>query len=192
MNKPLGRLSILLVALLAVAGPTRASFAPFVDQATGFGAIAAGILDIRVSDQDEPFSQNLMSHTWVLTNAYPGDPADCESIQLQNAGNRSGSSLSIGIDNSGDGGDLLAAEVLFVSVSLGATNLLPAIVDSDGRPGISVLDFENQGGLAGLPGLLANGGNSRSFGACLQLSPAAPETVMGRTWLGTFSFSLQQ
>ena len=192
MKTPLARLTLLLAVTLVFASPARSTFAPFIDTATGVGTLAAGILDLKVSDQDEPFKQNLATHTWVLTNAFPGDPAICKSIQLKNDGNRDGSLLSVDIDNTGSGGDPMAAEVLFESVLLDATNLLPMIADSDGRPGISVLDFENQGGVSGLDGLFANGGNSHSFGGCLKLSSAAPESIMGQTWLGTFSFTLHQ
>ena len=192
MKTPLARLLLLLVLALAVASPARSTFAPFLDTASGVGTIAVGILDLNVSDQDEPFKQNLATHTWVLTNAYPGDPALCKSIQLKNDGNRDGSSLSVDIDNTGSGGDPMAAEVLFASVLLDATNLLPSIANTDGRPGISVLDLENQSGISGLDGLFANGGNSHSFGACLELSAVAPESVMGQTWLGTFTFVLHQ
>lgn len=164
------------------------TIAAFTDVGTVTGAVAAGTMNLLLSDDDEPFQNDLGTHTWVLTNALPGGPAVCETVQLINQGSVAGSSISVEVVNSGTGGSPMAQEILFQSLSVGLTDYLGFVNEfADGIPGKSVRDLELQGGISGLPGLFANGGNTRSFGACLKFDADAPNNLQGKTWLGTFT-----
>lgn len=179
--------------MLGVGTLPHGTFASFTDVGTATGAVAAGTLNLLLSDQDEPFTESLGTHTWLLTNALPGGPAVCESVQLINQGNVAGSSFSVQVINTGSGGTAMSQEILFQSLAVGLTDILPLVNEfADGVPGKSVRDLEVQGGIASLPGLFANGGNTRSFGACIKFDADAPNSLQGKNWLGTFTFTLNQ
>ncbi len=189
-----------LVALIlglgwAIALP--GTIAPFIDVATGTGTLAAGIIDLQVSDANEDFTDNLVTHTWVLTDALPGDPATCGNVTLKNFGNRAGTSVSISVVNTGSGGPALAREVIITSLSYDGFSILGSVNGAgDGHADQSVRDLELQGGISGLSGLdppppFGTDG-TKSFHMCLQLHADSPDALQGLTWLGTFSFTLQQ
>ena len=87
-----------------------------------------------------------------------------------------------------------------------ASNVIATLMTYTGSPGVlsqitptgdgnglsvSMRDFELDP-LSALLGLNANSVGTRSFTLCLQLAADAPDSLMGLTWLGTFTFTLHQ
>jgi len=177
------------------------TIAPFTDDASASSEISAGTIDLRVSDANEDFTDALVSHTWELKNALPGDPPVCGDVTLKNFGNRDASSVSISITNSGTGGVAMASEIIATTMTYGAGNDLLPLIDGglDGHAGKSMRDLEllNGGsGITGQAGLFAappfGPDGTRAFVMCLQLHPDAPNSLQGQTWLGTVTFTLHQ
>jgi hypothetical protein len=168
------------------------TYASFSDLASATGNIVGGTINLLLSDQDEPFKDNLETHTWVLTSALPADPAVCESFQLTNAGTAQSATVNVKIVNTGTGGSAMAQEITFDSFAIGFTNLLPLIDGNlDGHPGISVRDLElDADGFTVPRTLFANQGNSTSIGGCLSFHGDAPNGLQGQTWLGTFHITI--
>lgn len=152
---------------------------------------------LLASDEDEVFKQHLVTATWELTNALPGDPCVYGNINLENAGTRRGNSLSITVVNAGTGGAAIAKEIIAESMTYNGQNLLPFVsAAGDGHSGVSMLDLELQGGVPNLSGLNPpppyGTDGTKSFSMCLKLHDDAPEGLAGKTWLGTFTFVLSQ
>ncbi len=198
--------SLMIIGL--VTGALAFATASFVDTETSEdNTVSTGSLDLQLMDNNEAFGDGV-SESWVRLDVEPGDDLACENnIVATNVGSIAGGSMDITVYNdiidppgpesdTGDGtttGLEMAAYVELSSLVYDGVELLPLIGDplSDGVPGPSLADIENQGGFSGLPGLPPSPGG-QSFGICFEFRSDAGNDFQGKTLLTDVIFTLQQ
>lgn len=159
-------MSLMVVALAASLIGT-ATLAYVSDTETSSGnSFAAGTLDLKIKDNNEPWSDNV-SRTWVIENLAPGDTRSCliEQIEFRNFGSVPGSMISIGCSNSVDDppgpesdteegttdmDKMLEIKTLTYGDGFPVVDLAPMIADFNGNGWRDLDDLENAT-LGGLP-----------------------------------------
>ncbi len=212
------KLLLLTLALLLVAGMAGAgTFAYFQDTETSTGnTFTAGTLDLKVSDDNEPFG-NGVSQTWVLTNMAPGDvPAVVYEVSLMNTGTIAGDHVGIAFAHAMDEAlnpvesdtnpnstavDFACyVEIRYMDydgITFTGAGATPghAIVNANGNGWLDLEDVTlpaNAAALDNLPTPLPNGGNVRSFHVGLGFRPEAGNDLQGDRLITTVTFTLNQ
>lgn len=209
---------LLALALLLVAGMTGyGTWAYFADTESSLAnTFTAGTLDLKVSDDNEPFGDGV-SQTWVLSNVAPGDvPAVVYEVSLMNTGSLAGSHVEIAfshaidealnpVESDTNPNSTAADFARYVEVKYmdydgiiftgaGAT-FGHAIVDANHNGWLDLEDVtlpDNAPALDNLPTPLPNGGNVRSFHVGLAFRPEAGNDLQGDRLITTVTFTLNQ
>jgi predicted ribosomally synthesized peptide with SipW-like signal peptide len=185
-----------------------ATLAPLSDSETSTGnTVAAGTLDLKLSDKDEDFGDGV-SESWKRLNVSPGDDLQCATITLKNVGSLPGASTELYASNSiidppgpesdtGDGtttGLEMAAYVEITSLIYDSGNILPQVDPTrDGVEGRSLADLELQGGIQGLAGLIQSPPNgTNALAICLLFRADAGNDFQGKTLLTDLIFTLRE
>ncbi|RPF43056.1 putative ribosomally synthesized peptide with SipW-like signal peptide [Thermodesulfitimonas autotrophica] len=209
---------LLALTLLLVAGMTGyGTWAYFADTEQSLAnTFAAGTLDLKVSDDNQPFGDGV-SETWVLTNMAPGDvPGVAYEVSLMNTGSLAGSHVEIAFSHAIDEAlnpvesdtnrnstwQEMARyiEIQYmdydgiVFTGAGATSG-HAIVDANDNGWLDLEDVTlpaNAAALDNLPTPLPNGGNTKSFHVRLAFRPEAGNDLQGDRLTTTVTFTLNQ
>lgn len=201
-------LSLLLMGAAVAVLIGGATLAPMSDSETSRGnTVAAGTLDLKISDDDEDFGDGV-SESWMRLDVRPGDDLQCATMALKNVGSLPGATVDLEVSNdiddppgpesdTGDGtttGLEMAAYVEITALIYDSSNILPQVdAGQDGVDGPSLADLELQGGIQGLAGLHETPPNgTNSLAICLLFRADAGNDFQGKALLTDVIFTLRE